>query len=122
FLTLERQVKNLSFEEYQKVPDVELELKIKTLYATIDSVKERFEAFIEKHQNLANQKISLSERINSSKQLIYENKESLERLEIELENELAKSSYSDFQHIQSILKEPIDLLSIKKRVLEYKKE
>ncbi len=122
FLTLQRQVKNLSFEEYQEVPDVELELKIKILYTTIDSVKERFEAFTEKYQDLANQKITLSERINSSQQLISENKESLKRIEMELKNELAKSSYSDFQHIQSILKEPIDLLSIKKRVLEHKKE
>lgn len=122
FLTLERQIKSLSFEDYKQVPESELEFKIEELYTNIESVKERFDAFAEKHKVLTNQKTTLSERISSSKQLISENEQLLKRLEIELTNDLAQSPYPDFQHIQLILKESIDLVSIKKRIMDHKQQ
>lgn len=122
FLTLERQIKSLSFKDHEKVPESELQVKIEELYANIESVKERFEAFAEKHKILTNQKITLSERINSSKQLISENEQLLQRLEIELTNDLAQSPYPDFQYIQLILKESIELVSTKKRIMDHKQQ
>lgn len=122
FLTLKRQLKGLSFEDHEQVPEADLRLKIEELYANIESVKERFEAFAEKQRILTNQKITLSERINSFKQVISENDQLLQKLEIELTNDLAQSPYSDFQQIQLILKESIDLVSIKKRIIDHRQQ
>jgi len=122
FLTLERQIKSLSFEDHQNLPEAELKLEIEQLYANIKFTNERFEAFAEKHKVLTSQKITLSERINSSRQFISENEQLLQKLVVELTNDLEQSLYPDFQHIQSILKETIDVVSIKKRVLEHKKQ
>src|SRR5690606_8226825 len=75
FLTLERQIKSISFEDYKQIPEADLKLKIEQLYSNLEFIKERFEAFAEKHKVLSSQKITLSERISSSRQFISENEQ-----------------------------------------------
>lgn len=122
FLTIERQLKTLSFDDHKQVPEADLRLKIESLYNNIEVVKEHFEASVEKHKSLTNQKTTLSERINSSKQLISENEQLLHELEVELTNDLEKSPFTDFQQIQLVLEELIDLTFIKKRITDHKQQ
>jgi exonuclease SbcC len=122
FLTLRRQLLSQSFEDHEHMQEADIKLKIEELYTNIEAVKEQFEAFTEKHKDLTKQKITLSERINSSKQLLSESEQLLQKLEVELTNDLALSSYLSFEQIQSILRETIDLISIKKMVTDHKQQ
>ncbi len=120
--TLARQLKSVKESDYKVLPESELQTKIDVLVQLIEASKLEFEQLTEQLDSNRDVRTALLERIKTNQEVLEKDESQIREIKSSLQECFEKSAFSNWEEVEQILNEELDIDKLKVDVANYQQQ